>query len=152
MREWSMQELRVMKAYAGLGSKAIAVLLERSQRQVEWAAVMHGVSLRQVDEDIEVQAETLNTLERIRDTPTLSVCPMCGKRFARMKASGMCRCCHLDLLLDLHQEQLDEAIRLRKLDKARQDKRRLRVCDRCAQPFFPRTSSKETVCADCGGR
>lgn len=152
MREWSMQELRILKAYAGLGSQAIAALLERTPRQVEWAAVTHQVSLRKVEDDIEVNAAVLNTLERIKETPLLSVCPMCGKRFARMKATGMCRCCHLDLLLDLHQEQLDEAIRLRKLDKARQDKRRLRVCERCAQPFFPRTSSTETICADCGGR
>lgn len=150
MREWTTQELRVLKAYAGLGREAVAELLERSPKAVEWAAIMNGISLKVSDTDIEVTTTTI--IERVRETPTLSVCPMCGKRFARMKQTGMCRCCHLDLLLDLHQEQLDEQIRLRKLDKARQDKRRMRVCDRCGQPFFPRTTSTETMCADCGGR
>lgn len=151
MREWTTQELRVLKAYAGLGKTAISVILERSPQSIEWAATMNGISLKISDEDIDTQAVALRLVETLRDTPSLPVCPMCGKRFARMK-SGMCRCCHLDQLLTLHQESLDEKIRLRKLDKARQDKRRMRVCERCGQPFFPRPSSTEDLCQDCGGR
>lgn len=149
VREWSTQEVRILKAYAALGSRGVAALLERTPRQVEWAAVVHGVSLRTSDDDVQISASILDTIERVRETPDLSICPMCGKRFARMKATGMCRCCHLDGLLTLHQERLDEEIRLRKLDKARQDKRRMRVCDRCGQPFFPRPTSTDSVCGDC---
>ena len=152
MRPWTVQELKILKAYAPLGRDAVAELLKRSVKAVEWAAVMNGISLKRSDDDVEVGTPAVEVLQRIRDTPGLPVCPMCGKRFARMKATGMCRTCHLDLLLEVHQEQLDEQVRLRRLDKARQDKRRLRVCDVCGQPFFPRTTSTDTTCSDCGGR
>lgn len=147
MRLWSVQEIRVVKAYADLGAAGVAELLDRSPQSVRHIAAMKGIPLRDSGEDVEIL--TVEILEKIKDAPTLSVCPMCGKRFARMKATGMCRCCHLDQLLDLHQERLDEQIRQLKLDKARQDKRRLRVCEKCGRPFFPRPSSKEILCGDC---
>lgn len=149
MRPWTVVEVRVIRAYAPLGARAIASILERSPQAIRSIAANEGISLRETGEDVEVNAEALNLVERLKETPGLSVCPMCGKRWARMKNSGMCRSCHLDGLLDLHQERLDEEIRLKKLDKARQDKRRLRVCARCGQPFFPRPSSTDDLCGEC---
>lgn len=148
MRAWTLQELRVIKAYAPMGAVVIASVLERTPQAVRHVAALNGISVTDTGKDVDTQAVTLGLAERLRETPGLSVCPMCGKRFARMK-SGLCRCCHLDRLLDLHQERLDEEIRLRKLNKARQDKRRMRVCDVCGRPFFPRSTSKETTCQDC---
>lgn len=149
-RDWTTHEVRVLRAYAGLGRDAVAAILERTPHAVAAAARSHGISLRVSEDDLETQAEALNTLERIREAPGLDVCPMCGKRFARMRASGLCRCCHLDQLLELHQERIDEEIRLRRLDKARQDKRRLRVCSSCGEPYFPRPDSPVETCRDCG--
>ena len=146
MRPWSTQEIRVLKAYAPLGKDALALLLERPARQIKWAATTHSISLAISEDDIEAATDIV---DKVRDTPGLAICPMCGRRFARMKTTGMCRCCHLEQLLDVHQEQLDEQIRLRKLDKARQDKRRVRVCDRCGRPFYPRPSSTDRLCQEC---
>lgn len=150
MRAWTLQEIRIVKAYAELGSKTIAEILDRTPKSVRHIAELNGISIKDTGNDVPIQADVLgmSIVEQITNTPGLSICPMCGKRFARMK-SGMCRCCHLDQLLELHQEKLDEQIRIRKLDKARQDKRRLRVCDRCGRPFFPRPSSNDLTCQEC---
>lgn len=147
MRPWTVQEIRVVKAYAELGSTAIGEILERTPKSVRHIAELNGIKVENTGNDVDIQY-ALGLIERVKEAPHLEICPMCGKRFARMK-SGLCRCCHLDTLLDLHQEKLDEQIRLRKLDKARQDKRRLRVCDRCGRPFFPRPSSNDEICQDC---
>lgn len=146
MRQWTTAELQIMRLYNGLGRDALAALLERTPKAVEVIASLNGISLRITDEDITVNARVLHMLERIKETPGLQVCPMCGKRFARMR-TGICRCCHLDAILEAHRDALDEEIRLRRIDKARQDKSRLRICDQCRQPFFP--SSTSPLCQDC---
>ncbi|HAM24580.1 MAG TPA: hypothetical protein DCM51_03360 [Actinobacteria bacterium] len=149
MREWTTQELRVLRDYAGLGAIDLAHLLHRSPKAVKLIARRQGISLRRSDDDIPVGRLSAELLARIRANPGLAVCPMCGKRFARIPTTGMCRCCHLDALIDAHQESIEEQIRLRRLDKVRQDKSRMRVCDSCGRPFFPRTSSQSSVCRDC---
>jgi hypothetical protein len=68
-----------------------------------------------------------------------------------MKATGMCRTCHLDQLIVLRETQLTEAIRERKLTSLRQNKHRLRICVICDRPFFPRPTSKAIKCEMCGG-
>lgn len=150
MKPWTTDELRVLKAYAGLGADAVAILLERSPQAVRWAATVNNISLQRTHDDVAINALTTDTLARVRETPALSICPMCGRRFARMKDSGLCRCCHIDLLLEVHAERLEEDIRAKRLDKARQDRRRLRVCERCGADFYPRPSSSDTTCRECG--
>lgn len=148
MRPWTLVEVKVLRAYSGLGKAGVAALLGRSVDSVKWAARTHGVSLEVVDDDIDIAVEVLDVLERIREAPGLEVCPMCGRRFART-ATGLCRSCHLDQLLELHQERLDEEVRLRRLDKARQDRRRLRVCRSCGADFYPRPTSTDVLCKEC---
>lgn len=148
MRAWTVKELRAVKAWSHLGAHNLALILERTPQQVRSAAALNGISVRNTGEDVEVHAEALGLADLVADC-TVPVCPACGKRWARMKGTGLCRSCHLDRLLEIHQERQDEAVRLKRLDKARQDKRRMRVCERCGQPFYPRPSSPATVCQDC---
>lgn len=149
MRPWTVHEVQVLKAYAPMGATVVAAILERTPKAVRHVAELNGISIKDTGEDVATNAAALNLVERLRETPGLSICPMCGQRFARMRSTGMCRRCHLEQLLELHRDQLAEEIALRKLDKARQDKRRLRVCERCGRPFFPRPSSTSTICGEC---
>ena len=150
-RPWTTGELQVLRRFAGLGAASIASLLERSVSSIEGKARDLHVSLVITNEDIDVSAATARLLQRIRETPGLQICPMCGKRLATMRHTGMCRCCHLEQLIALRETQLAEEIRLRKLTKLRQDKRRLRICEGCGDAFYPRPTSAATRCIDCGG-
>lgn len=149
MGAWNTTEIKVIRLYAGLGGSALAELLERSRSSVEAKAQELGISLVVEHTDIEVDRNAARLLDLTRESVWAQICPVCGKRFVRMKSTGTCRCCHLDLLLSVHQEQLDELVRLRKLAKARQDKRRLRVCEKCGAAFFPRHTSTASTCGDC---
>lgn len=150
-KPWHTGELQIIRLYAGLGGEAIGVLLERSTGSVESKARELGISLKIDNEDIDVSRLTDRLLTRLHEIPGLQICPLCGKRVATMKHTGMCRPCHLDQLIELRETQLSEEIRLRKLTKLRQDRRRLRVCSTCGQAFFPRPSSSAQTCQDCGG-
>lgn len=150
-RPWTTGELQVMRIYAGLGVNSVALLLERSVTSVESKARELRVSLQITNEDIDVSTAPGRLLVRLREAVGLQICPMCGKRLATMRETGMCRCCHLDQLITLRETQLAEEVRLRKLTKLRQDKHRLRICDSCNEAFFPRANSPATRCPDCGG-
>lgn len=152
MRAWTIQELRVLRTFAPLGKDAVAQILERTAESVKHKAAELRISLEVTGEDIDVTATAKHYLDRVRETPKLSVCPLCGKRLANMRTSEMCRVCHLDRLLDLHRERMDEELRQKRLAKARQDRHRMRVCDRCNGPFFPSSASKATKCMDCEDR
>jgi len=149
--QWTSQEITIIKHYGPLGSSLLAALLDRSVESIETKAQELRISLVISVDDLDVSEIADRILTRIKDAPTLRLCPMCSKRLATMRATRMCRCCHLDQLIALREEQLSEEIRVRKLTKLRQDKRRLRICDDCSQAFFPRISSDSTRCADCGG-
>lgn len=103
-------------------------------------------------EDIDVSVITEKILARIREIPDLNICPVCGKRLATMKRTGICRPCHLDALIALRETQLAEEVRLRRLQKLRQDKARLRICPKCYSDYYPRAGSRMTRCENCGGR
>lgn len=150
-KAWTTLELKVLQQYAGLGSRVVAMLLDRSVSSVEHQARQQKVSLVKTDADFDAQKLGHQILERVRDVPYLQICPLCGQRFAVMVKTGMCRVCHLDQLVVLRETQLLELARERKLTKLRQDKRRLKVCDVCARPFFPRLGSDVTVCQECAG-
>ena len=148
-RPWHTGEIRVIHAYASLGAQGIATLLDRTAASVEHKARDLKVSLEITGEDIDISRETTKILQRIAEAPTLGICPLCGIRLATMKATGVCRACHLDQLIALREAQLVEIARERKLTKLRQDKKRLRICTKCGRPFFPRPSSPAIYCEDC---
>lgn len=150
-RPWTTGELQVMRLFASLGSNAVALLLGRTVTSVEAKARDLHLSLQITNEDIDIAAAPGRLLVRVREVIGLQICPMCGKRLATMRDTGMCRCCHLDQLIALRETQLAEEVRLRKLTKLRQDKHRLRICDNCNEAFFPRANSPATRCPDCGG-
>lgn len=139
-----------MRVYANLGAKVVSELLERSQGSVEAKARELRISLVITGDDVPVP-DSAKLLSRIREIPELNICPLCGIRFANMRATGMCRACHLDQLIAHRETQLAELVRERKLTKLRQDKARLRICDGCGQAFYPRSSSRAKRCERCGG-
>lgn len=151
IRPWNTGELKVMKLYSGLGARVLAQLLERSVGSVESKARELKISLVTTGEDFDVTNVGTKLLARIQASPDLHLCPLCGVRLAIMKSTGICRVCHLDQLISLREVQLLEVARERKLTKLRQEKRRLRVCDRCGRPFFPRVGSTAAICNDCEG-
>lgn len=150
-RAWTTGELQVLKTYASLGASTVAALLERSISSVEHKAREVRISLEVTREDIDVTSASARLLAKVREIPGLAICPLCAKRFATMKSTGMCRSCHLEQLIALREEQLAEEIRLRTLTKLRQDKHRLRICDECNRAFFPRANSSTAICGECGG-
>lgn len=151
-RPWNTGEIRVLKEYAGLGCRSVAILLERSQTSVQAKAKEMRISMQVTGDDVEIQNLTEKILGRIREVPELNICPVCGLRLATMHKTGICRPCHLDALIALRESQLAEEIRLRRLQKIRQDKARLRICPVCNSDFYPRAGSKMTRCERCGGR
>lgn len=150
-RPWNTGEIKVLRIYAALGASGIAQLLERSISSVESKARELRVSLVATGDDFDLTLAPDVMLQRISEAPDLNICPLCGTRLATIKATGMCRVCHLDQLIALRETQLAELTRVKRLTKLRQDKRRLRICDGCFRDFYPRPDSKATKCADCGG-
>jgi hypothetical protein len=148
-RAWNTGELKVLRSYASLGARVLAELLERSVGSVEAKAKELRVSLEITGDDVDVSTAGPRILARISAVPELTVCPLCGLRLANMKSTGMCRVCHLEQLIELRETQLAEQVRERRLVKLRQDKRRLRVCERCGRPYFPRVGSGIELCSEC---
>jgi NADH pyrophosphatase NudC (nudix superfamily) len=150
-RPWTTGELKVLRLFASLGSSNVATILERSPSSVEAKAKELKISLLVSEEDFVLTKETKTILERVKNSPTLQICPVCGLRLAIMKSSGICRVCHLDALITLRETQLVEQGRERKLTKLRQDKRRQRICVYCGDAFFPRASATVEFCPKCEG-
>lgn len=151
MREWTTTEVQVLRLFASMGVDAVAELLERSPSSVAHKAQQLGISTKVTGDDVDVAMVPAKVLLWVRQSASLNVCPSCGMRLAMMRATGLCRPCHLDRLIDLRREQLDVLARERKLTKLRQDKKRMRSCARCGSAFFPRPSSSEQLCPSCGG-
>jgi hypothetical protein len=147
MREWTTTEIAVLRTFATLGIEAVAQLLERTPNSVKRKAQELRISTKATGEDIDLTLTPARLVAWIRQSPGAAVCPMCGKRLAMMKATGMCRVCHLERLIELRQEQQDVMVRERRLTKMRQDRKRLRICAACGQDFYP--SSKNTHCERC---
>lgn len=150
-RSWTTLELQVLHLFGSIGADGIAQLLERSRGSVSSKALELGVSLQAGEDEVDLGVVPARLLLWVKESPHLEICPMCGRRLAMMKSTGLCRPCHLDRLIDLRREQIDVLARERRLTKLRQDKKRLRVCEECGDAFFPRSSSTDTRCQDCGG-
>lgn len=147
MREWTTTEIGVLRAFASLGVEATAQLLERSEMSVKRKAQQLGISMKATGEDIDLQITPARVVAWIRQSPGASICPMCGKRLALMKTTGMCRVCHLDRLIEIREEQIAVQARERRLTTLRQAKKRLRICATCGGDFYP--SSKDDRCEKC---
>lgn len=150
-RPWHTGEIRALRAWSHLGATVLADLLDRSPSAIEHKARDLGISLVPTGADAELSQVGAWILERIRESSTLEVCPVCGVRLAVVKKTGVCRVCHLEQLIAIRESQLLEQVRERKLVKLRQDKRRLKVCHVCGRPFFPRVGSTALICQDCDG-
>lgn len=150
-RPWHTGEIKVIRIYAGLGADVLAQLLDRSKGSIEAKAKELKVSLAVTADEMVITDAGVKILARIRQSADLNICPLCGVRLATVKSTGICRVCHLDQLISLREVQMLEVARERKLTKLRQEKRRLRVCDSCGRPFFPRVGSEAATCADCDG-
>lgn len=149
MRPWTTAELRVLRLFTGLGRNGLASLLERSPGSISAKAKEEGISLEEISNDYDITPEILDLLRRVRETPSLAICPNCCRRLARMKSTGFCRTCHLEQLVARHEERIDEKIAERKLDQVRQAAHRLRICEGCGRHYFPRTSSSNSLCPRC---
>lgn len=131
MRPWTTAEVKALRLVARLGKHGAATLLARSPGSVAAKAREIGVVLVETNDALAVDGEVVALLTRIRETPGLVVCPMCARRYATVKQTGLCRVCHLDRLIGLHREQSDIDDRQRTLAAFRQEKRRRRLCDDC---------------------
>lgn len=150
-RSWTTSEVKILRDFASLGSLGVAELLDRSKTSVEAKAKTCGISLIASGDDIAISKEVEAIVKRLNLYLRLSICPACGIRVAIVKKSGTCRVCYLDALITIREEQILELARERKLTKLRQDKRRLRVCYRCNDPFFPRAEASKELCSKCEG-
>jgi NADH pyrophosphatase NudC (nudix superfamily) len=150
-RSWRLNEIKVLKIYSGSGPSVLASLLDRTPGSIKSKAHQLNITLTDDGDDIEIaKAENL-ILDRIRKSPTLMICPMCGLRLAIIQKTGMCRVCHLDQLIQLRETQLSELEREKRLTMLRQEKARLRICSNCLAAHYPKTSSKANLCRSCGG-
>lgn len=83
------------------------------------------VSLADIREDMldPKVAQLVDERARIRDDK-LELCPRCGWRPTRVRATGLCGVCHANVLREGHEEVLAELAASRDLDAARQRKSR----------------------------
>lgn len=138
----------MLRQFAPLGLANVAGLLERTPAAVEAKARELSISLRVSSEDVALDGADRLLIEMVRQNPFLAICPTCGQRLARM-ASGMCRVCHLDALIEIREVEVLEQARERKLAALRQAKRRARICDGCGKAYSPRRESTSSLCAEC---
>jgi hypothetical protein len=143
-RPWTTTEVKFLRAHAGDGARAIACALERSVVSVKKAAQRHRVSLRpsgcrtgtvlgqprgvslrpEVRATLAVDGTLIN--ERLRIDAQAELCPSCGRRPQRVRATGLCRPCHLDRLAEAHRERQAELAAQRDLWRERQALKRQR--------------------------
>ena len=54
------------------------------------------------------------------------LCPACGRRPVRVRATGLCVPCHKRTLIEKHHEAMDELVALREHNRVKQQAKRLR--------------------------
>jgi len=54
------------------------------------------------------------------------LCSCCGLRPIRMNKTGLCVVCHLDLIAERYREQIDELVKVRLVNRLKQQKKRLK--------------------------
>ena len=148
MRPWTTAEERVVRELACLGRVVLAAVLERSPHSVACKASELGVSLRQGDSGTPDTKRQKALLARVAATAIAGWCPACGARPATMK-TGLCRVCHCEELIRAHNDERDERAAMQRLDLARQQKHRVKVCVSCGEVWYPRDPKTATVCRDC---
>jgi len=148
-RPWTMNEVKVLRLFASLGAAAVGDLLERPASSVAAKAQELRLSVEVTGDDIDLSGESTRLLSWVRESTKLNLCPVCSRRLARMKSTGLCRVCHLDGLLAAREEQLEVQARERRLAAARKQKQRQRVCAHCGAEFYPRETSDAVLCSGC---
>jgi hypothetical protein len=146
-RCWTTGELRRLRELASLGAAAAAAQLGRSVASVKGAAKRHRISLRRhgsrrgsvlgqprgvslrraIRDDLvsgTVDAELI--ARRMAADRDAELCPCCGWRPIRVKTTGLCTCCHRDILIERHRECIDELLARRQIDRLKQQTKRLR--------------------------
>ena len=151
-RPWSTQEVKALQKHATEGLAAVADALGRSSASVRSAASRHRISLRTtragavLGQPRGVAVDALpplmqelrqkhlagdRTLEIIEQRVCqdarhgTQVCPACGRRPARVQASGLCFQCHVGRLVEAHEERRSELLAQAELWKAQQRSSRL---------------------------
>ena len=149
-REWTRDELEMLRALGHLGADQAAAALGRSLRSVKGAAYYYRISLRPTgsrrgralgipsvrdDETLrqiralvlagewDMAAEELTAMSM---APRTQLCPACGVRPQRQNVSGLCTACHLKHQADRHRDRLAEIEAQRDAWTARQQVHRAR--------------------------
>lgn len=148
-REWSTREVTVLRRYGTAGAAQIASLLDRTPAAVRAKARELRIDVTERAEALEVGADAEFILRLIARSTTASLCPRCSTRLACIKTTGLCRVCHLDAVIEHREVQLLELVRERRLATLRQQKARMRICERCTADFYPRRSSPAACCERC---
>jgi hypothetical protein len=128
-RPWTSKEVAWLRANGSMGREAVAESLGRSIASVRDAAARHRVSLRRPGcncglilgqpRGVSLRADLRDDLasgridpellaRRMRTDEALALCPSCGRRLARVVATGKCRKCTVDALIEAHLEALEE--------------------------------------------
>lgn len=144
---WTTKELSRLREVARLGAAGAARTLGRSVHSVKSAAKRHRISLRRPGSRrgrVLGEARGLTLPAEIRDdflTGTVDaglvarrvqtdgdaeMCPCCGRRPRRVRATGLCTVCHRERIIERHRECIDELVAKRQVDRLKQQKHRLR--------------------------
>lgn len=146
IRPWSTGDLAFMRANASLGAAQLARLMNRSKGAVEKAASRHGISLRRPGERrglvlrqprgvslrVELRDDLLDSnfaaavAARMAIDREADLCPRCVARPITVRATGLCRTCHVHVLTEAHREQTAEIEAQRALWQSRQELKRAR--------------------------
>ena len=151
--DWTSSELAALRSNAHRGAVECARLLERSVGAVKQAAYRHRISLRRSgsrsgavlgqprgvslkramrDASLDGTVDPELVAARMRLDAGAALCPACTIRPVRVRATGLCRVCHLSHLAAQHREVLAEHESQRELWQARQQLKRSR--DRAQAP------------------
>ena len=151
--DWTSSEIATLRSNASRGAAECALLLGRSIGSVKQAAHRHRISLRRSgsrsgtmlgqprgialksrmrEQLLDGTVDPELVAARMRMDTAAQLCPSCTFRPVRVRATGLCRVCHLAHLTARHREVLAEHESQRELWQARQQLKRSR--DRAQAP------------------
>jgi hypothetical protein len=146
-RHWTTGDLGVLRANAHLGAERLARLLGCTPCAVRMTAHRHRISLRRPgvrcglvlgqprgvslsgvirDDLVSGRVDPELIAERMRIDAEAELCPFCGRRPVRVRATGLCLVCHKGLLTERHREVVDEHVAHRDYNRAKQAAKRTR--------------------------
>jgi len=116
-RDWTCQEEAALRVLAPLGSRTVALVLDRGLYGVEVKASRMGVSLKK---RLEINDRFLTTpmLEAIKRHNPGVLCPACGKALQATR-NGLCGACHLEALAEAQNAAYRELVANREYNVAK---------------------------------